>query len=56
VDYEYALASELSDAEEDLAGFKLSDALLYVLAGVLVIEQLFAVSASYHPTSPRRAA
>jgi hypothetical protein len=56
VDYEYALASELSDAEEDLAGFKLSDALLYVLAGVLIVEQLFAVSASYHPTAPRRAA
>jgi hypothetical protein len=56
IDYQYSLASEFSDTAQDLAGVKLADALLYTLAGVLILEQLFAVSASYHPSSPRRAA
>ncbi len=56
VDYQFSLASEFSETADDLAGFRLSDALLYALAGVLIIEQLFAVSASYHPGAERRAA
>lgn len=56
VDYQYALASEFSDAEDDLAGYRLADTLLYVLAGVLIVEQLFAVSASYHPAGGKGAA
>jgi hypothetical protein len=56
IDFQYSLASEFSETAQELAGIKLSDALLYALAAVLIIEQLFAVSASYHPASKRRAA
>jgi hypothetical protein len=56
VDYQFSLASEFSESADDLAGFRLGDALLYTLAGILIIEQLFAVSASYHPLPERRAA
>lgn len=56
VDYQFSLASEFSESADDLAGFRLGDALLYTLAGILIIEQLFAVSASYHPGPERRAA
>ncbi|HEX6961770.1 MAG TPA: CARDB domain-containing protein, partial [Lacipirellula sp.] len=56
VDYEFSLASEFSEAQEELAGVRLSDALLYALAGVLIAEQLFAVAVSYHPGAERRAA
>jgi hypothetical protein len=56
IDYQYSLASALTETQEELSGFRLADALLYTLAGVLIIEQLFAVSASYHPGSERRAA
>lgn len=55
VDHRFALASEFVESADDLAGVRLADALLYTLAGVLVVEQLFAVSASYHPGAPRRA-
>jgi hypothetical protein len=56
IDYEYTLASDYSETAEELVGIKLADALLFTLAGVLIIEQLFAVSASYHPSAERRAA
>jgi hypothetical protein len=56
VDYQFSLASEFSETQDELAGFKLSNALLYTLAGVLIVEQLFAVSASYHPGAERRSA
>jgi hypothetical protein len=56
VDYQYALATEFSEVDDQLAGFRLSDALLYALAGLLIAEQLFAVAVSYHPAAPRRAA
>jgi hypothetical protein len=56
IDYQYSLASEFSESADELAGFRLGDALLYTLAGVLIIEQLFAVSASYHPGAQRRTA
>jgi hypothetical protein len=56
VDYQYTLASGFTETQDELSGFRLADALLYTLAGVLIIEQLFAVSASYHPGAERRAA
>jgi hypothetical protein len=56
VDYQFSFASEFSETQDELSGFRLADALLYTLAGVLIIEQLFAVSASYHPGAQRRAA
>ena len=56
IDYEFSLASEYSDASDQLAGVRLSDALLYALAGLLIAEQLFAVATSYHPPAQRRAA
>ena len=56
VDYEFALASQFASADDQLAGFRLSDALLYALAALLLVEQLFAVATSYHPTSARAAA
>jgi hypothetical protein len=56
VDYQYSLASAFTETQDELSGFRLADALLYTLAGVLIIEQLIAVSASYHPTAQRRAA
>ncbi|RIK83601.1 MAG: hypothetical protein DCC67_05780 [Planctomycetota bacterium] len=56
IDYQYALASEFDEAHDDLAGFRLADTLLYMLAGALIIEQLVAVSASYHPAGGRRSA
>jgi hypothetical protein len=46
VDFQFALASEFTEAQDALAGFRLSDALLYLAAGVLIVEQLLAVSAS----------
>jgi hypothetical protein len=56
LDYQYSLASSFTESQDELSGFRLADALLYTLAGVLIIEQLFAVSASYHPAAARRAA
>jgi hypothetical protein len=56
VDYEYSRASQFSEAEDQLAGWKLSDAFLYLLIGALVAEQLLAVSASYHPSAKGGAA
>lgn len=37
-----------------LAGFQLSDTLLYALIGLLVFEQLLAYSASYHPPAQEK--
>lgn len=56
VDYRYSLASEFSETDDELAGYRLGDALLYLLAALLIAEQLFAVSASYHPAAARSAA
>jgi hypothetical protein len=56
IDYEYALASQFSDAEDRLEGAKIDDALLYALLAVLVGEQLLAVSASYVARGQRKAA
>lgn len=56
VEYRYALASEFTKADDELEGYKLGDAFLYALAAILIIEQLLAVSASYHPAAARSAA
>ena len=49
IDYEFSLASRMSGGDEQLAGFRLSDTLLYVLAVVLLFEQWLAYRTSYHP-------
>jgi hypothetical protein len=49
IDYEYSLASQFSDAGDQLAGWQLADAFLYLLIAALAAEQLVAFSASYHP-------
>jgi hypothetical protein len=56
VDYEYSLASQFTEADDQLAGSRLGDSLLYALIAALVAEQLLAVSASYHPVATRKAA
>ncbi len=48
VDYEYSLASQMVAHDDRLAGFRLSDTLLYFLAVLLLIEQWLAYRASYH--------
>ena len=48
LDYHFTLASELTATEDQLAGYRLSDSLLYLLVGLLVAELLLAYSASYH--------
>lgn len=53
VDYEFRLAGQLSSGEQQLAGFRLSDAALYGLLIALLIEQWLAVQASYHRAAPR---
>lgn len=49
IDYEFTPASQFSETGDQLAGTQLSDSLLYLLIGALVVEQLLAFSASYHP-------
>lgn len=51
VDYQYLHASQLSDEGQELAGFRLSDAMLYLLLAALAGELLLAASASYHPAA-----
>ena len=48
VDYRYSLASTMAVEKDQLAGFNLSDSLLYTLAIVLLFEQWIAYRASYH--------
>jgi hypothetical protein len=56
IEYRYSLATEFSEADEDLAGYRLADGLVYTLIALLLLEQLLAVSASYHPAPARSAA
>lgn len=53
IDYQFNLASQMTAADDQLAGYRLSDSLLYLLIGLLVVEQLLAYSASYHNGSSR---
>jgi len=48
IDYVFSLAAQMSSRDEQLAGFRLSDTLLYLLAAVLLLEQWLAYRASYH--------
>ncbi|MEE9603186.1 MAG: hypothetical protein V3V75_07770, partial [Thermoguttaceae bacterium] len=49
LDYRYEQAAAFQYDEEELAGYDLSDALLYLLIILLIGEQILAYSASYHP-------
>jgi hypothetical protein len=56
IDFEYSLASQFTETEDQLAGWQLSEAFLYLLIAALAAEQLLAFSASYHPQAKRGAA
>ena len=56
LDYQFSLASQLTSGAKQLAGFRLRDSILYLVLGALAVEQLVAVSASYHGRLQRRAA
>ncbi len=49
VPFRFAWAESFVSRELEIAGFQLTDALLYTLIGVLLGEQLLAYAASYHP-------
>ncbi|HEY2827135.1 MAG TPA: hypothetical protein VGJ04_06000, partial [Pirellulales bacterium] len=49
VAYEFHRAADLYFDSHEMQGFNLSESLLYVLIFLLVVEQLVAYSASYHP-------
>ena len=51
VPYEYEQAAVFQYAAHELAGYNLSEALLYFLILLLIGEQILAWSASYHPPS-----
>lgn len=56
VDFLYSRASALSTGNEQLAGFQLGDAILWLLIAMLLGEQALAARASYHDRPRRRAA
>lgn len=56
VDFLYSRASSLSTGNEQLAGFRLGDAVLWLLVALLFGEQALAAAASYHDRPLRRAA
>ena len=47
----YQRAADFQSAGESQAGYEMTDLLLYVLVGLLILEQLLAWSASYHRSS-----
>lgn len=51
VPFDYHRAESFQFSARELAGFNLSDALLYLLVGLLVGEQALAYAASYHPST-----
>jgi hypothetical protein len=51
IDYEYTEAGIFEYAAAELSGSNLSDPLLLALVVLLVLEQLLATAASYHPSS-----
>ncbi len=55
VDYEYHQAAMFRYAADELAGYNLSQPLLYLLVLLLVGEQVLAWSAGYHPSPRKRA-
>ncbi len=48
IDYEFSLASQMISTGEQLAGFRLSETLLYLLFATLIAEQWLAYRVSYH--------
>jgi len=48
LDYEFSLASQISTSNDQRAGFRLSDTLLYLLLATLIAEQWLAYRTSYH--------
>ena len=56
VRYAYAQASSYRAGESAIAGVNLSQDLLYALIGLLIVEQMLAYSASYHPRATHRIA
>ena len=56
IPYDFERAPSFRYAARDLEGYNLGEALLYTLVVLLVLEQLLAWSASYHPTSRHRLA
>ena len=51
IDYQFSHASRITATDNQLAGFRLSDTMLYLLLAVLVVEQWLAYQASYHTSS-----
>ncbi|MFZ5829586.1 MAG: hypothetical protein ACOY3P_05840, partial [Planctomycetota bacterium] len=51
IDFVYEQATAVQYAATDLAGVNLGPALLYALLGLLLVEQIVAWSASYHPAA-----
>ena len=49
IDYTFARAEDVSFSAKNLAGFHLSEGMLYALVLLLVAEQIAAYAASYHP-------
>jgi hypothetical protein len=56
VKYQYEQAAAFQSSVGELAGYNLSEALLYGLVLLLICEQILAWSASYHPVDRRAAA
>ncbi|MDA0253624.1 MAG: BatA domain-containing protein [Planctomycetota bacterium] len=54
IDFRYDTAAGLAPADSGLAGVPLAMPLLVGLLGVLALEQLAALAASYHPVRPAR--
>jgi hypothetical protein len=53
--YEYEQASMFQSTTNEMAGYDLSEIILYVLVLMLLGEQILAWSASYHPSASRAA-
>lgn len=51
VDYNYAMADDVSFSAQNLAGFHLGTGVLYALIVLLLLEQVTSYLASYHPPS-----
>ena len=50
--YEFHQAGDINYNPQQLAGFNLSESLLYALVAILLAEQVLAYACSYHPFSP----
>lgn len=55
IDYDFSLAAQMTAKDDQLAGFQLSDTMLYVLLAALLLEQWLAYRASYHTRPTRQA-